>query len=586
MTRRPVILAVDDAPVVAAAITRDLRRRYGERHWVISAESGAAALAVVKELLEKREVIALVIADQRMPGVTGIELLREVATLSPQSRTVLLTAYADTQVAIDAINQVGLDHYLLKPWDPPDERLYPILDDLLKDWRSSTYLPWDGIQVLGAGWSVRTHELQSFLGRQRIPYHYADVETDPRAAESLSQLVDRLPGRTAGQMPGRVPAAPRLPVIVFADGEVAIDPDLRQVADKVGLRTEASAAHFDVVVVGAGPAGLAAAVYCAAEGVRCLVIEKGEIGGLASTSPRIENYLGFPAGIAGADLTRRARDQATRLGAEILSLRAVEQIRLEDPYRVVRLADGAEITASAVLVATGAAFARLPATGAERFHGAGIHYAVAHAEARHYEGQDVVIVGGGNSAAQAALLLGRHARIVHMLVRGTAPIASQYLLDALAANPKIEVSLGSSISEVRGDDRLAEVVVVRGDGEPRVIPATAVFVFVGVRPASDLVGDLVVRNDRGFILTGPQLLDRGALHGASGPRLARHTAWPLERDPMLLETSVPGIFAVGDVRAGTIGRVAWAAGEGGAAVSMILQYLKGWDAGSRGAAEG
>jgi len=559
MTKRPVILAVDDEPAVAGAITRDLRRRYGEKHWVISAGSGAEALNVVKELVEKREPLALVVADQRMPGVTGIDLLREVGKLSPLTRTVLLTAYADTQVAIDAINAVGLDHYLLKPWDPPDERLYPILDELLLDWRTSTYLPWDGIQVLGTGWSVRTHELQSFLARQRIPFHYADIETDAGASELLARLVTE---------------TPKLPVIVFADGTVSVDPDLKHVADKVGLRTEATSAAFDVVVIGAGPAGLAASVYCAAEGVRCLVIEKGEIGGLASTSPRIENYLGFPAGIAGADLTRRARDQAMRLGAEILSLRTAERIRLEDPYRVVQLADGAEITASAVLVATGAAFSRLPAAGAERFQGAGIHYAVGHAEAKLYEGQDVIVVGGGNSAAQAALLLGRHARVVHMLVRGAKPIASQYLIDALAANPRVTVSCESSITEVGGTDRLAEAVVMHA-GTSRTIPTTAIFVFVGVKPSSEVVGELVVRNASGFILTGPQLLHDGK----------RHAAWPLQRDPMLLETSVPGIFAVGDVRAGTIGRVAWAAGEGGAAVGMILQYLKGWDAGSRGAAE-
>ena len=593
MTKRPVILAVDDEPAVAGAITRDLRRRYGEKHWVISAGSGAEALNVVKELVEKREPLALVVADQRMPGVTGIDLLREVGKLSPLTRTVLLTAYADTQVAIDAINAVGLDHYLLKPWDPPDERLYPILDELLLDWRTSTYLPWDGIQVLGTGWSVRTHELQSFLARQRIPFHYADIETDAGASELLARLVTE---------------TPKLPVIVFADGTVSVDPDLKHVADKVGLRTEATSAAFDVVVIGAGPAGLAASVYCAAEGVRCLVIEKGEIGGLASTSPRIENYLGFPAGIAGADLTRRARDQAMRLGAEILSLRTAERIRLEDPYRVVQLADGAEITASAVLVATGASFSRLPAAGAERFQGAGIHYAVGHAEAKLYEGQDVIVVGGGNSAAQAALLLGRHARVVHMLVRGAKPIASQYLIDALAANPRVTVSCESSITEVRGNDqslarpsgrasenpdndqslarpsgrasenpdnhRLAEAVVMQA-GTSRTIPTTAIFVFVGVKPSSEVVGELVVRNASGFILTGPQLLHDGK----------RHAAWPLQRDPMLLETSVPGIFAVGDVRAGTIGRVAWAAGEGGAAVGMILQYLRGWDAGSRGAAE-
>jgi thioredoxin reductase (NADPH) len=334
-------------------------------------------------------------------------------------------------------------------------------------------------------------------------------------------------------------------------------------------------------------------VYCAAEGLRCLVIEKSEIGGLASTSPRIENYLGFPSGIAGADLTRRARDQATRLGAEILSLHTAESIRLADPYRVVRLADTTEITASAVLIATGAAFARLPAAGGERFHGAGIHYAVAAAEAKLYAGQDVIVVGGGNSAAQAALLLARQgARRIHMLVRGDAPIASRYLLDAVAATPLIELACNSAILEVRGADRLAEAVVRvsqrsassttaaertppsdAGDGSTeRVIAAAAIFVFVGVRPASDVVGDLVVRDARGFILTGPQLA-------------AHRAAWPLDRDPMLLETSVPGIFAVGDVRAGTIGRVAWAAGEGAAAVTMILQYLRGWEAGARGAAE-
>jgi thioredoxin reductase (NADPH) len=571
--KRPVILAVDDEPPVAAAITRDLRRRYGDRHWVISAGSGAEARAVVAELVEKREPIALVVADQRMPGVTGVELLRDVGQLSPQTRTVLLTAYADTQVAIDAINQVGLDHYLQKPWDPPEDRLYPILDELLRDWRTTTYLPWDGIQVLGAGWSVRTHELQGFLARQRIPFHYADVETDARATDQLARL--------AGD-------AAKLPVIVYADGTVAIDPDLRQVAEKVGLRTQATAAHYDVAIIGAGPAGLAASVYCVAEGLRCLVIEKSEIGGLASTSPRIENYLGFPAGIAGADLTRRARDQATRLGAEILSLHAAKSIRLADPYRVVELVAsegstggragdragehaGQEITASAVLVATGAAFARLPAAGAERFHGAGIHYAVAAAEAKLYAGQDVIVVGGGNSAAQAALLLARQgARRVHMLVRGDAPIASRYLLDAIAQTPVVELVCNSTVVEVRGEERLAEAVVAAPTAH--TITATAIFVFVGVRPSSDVVGDLVVRDARGFILTGPQLA-------------AHRAAWPLERDPMLLETSVPGIFAVGDVRAGTIGRVAWAAGEGGAAVSMILQYLRGWEAGSRGAAE-
>jgi thioredoxin reductase (NADPH) len=311
-------------------------------------------------------------------------------------------------------------------------------------------------------------------------------------------------------------------------------------------------------------------VFCAAEGVRCVVIEKGEIGGLASTSPRIENYLGFPSGIAGADLTRRARDQATRLGAEILSLRSAAEIRVEDPYKVIKLTDGTELTASAIVLATGASFGRLPAKGADRFHGTGVHYAVGTGEAKLYEGKQVIVVGGGNSAMQAALLLARYAAKVHVLVRGGKPIAAQYLLDAVALQPKIEVSYAAQIEELRGEAQLVDAVV----GE-RVIPCSAVFVFVGVKPASDVVGALVVRNDRGFILTGPQLHPGGTSH----PR------WPLSRDPYLLETSVPGIFAVGDVRAGTIGRVAWAAAEGGAAVGQVLEYLKGWDATSRGAAE-
>jgi thioredoxin reductase (NADPH) len=559
MTRKPVILAVDDEPPVAAAITRDLRRRYGEKYWVIGANSGAEAIATIEELVEKREPIALVVADQRMPNVTGIEVLTVVAKKAPQARTVLLTAYADTQVAIDAINKVGLDHYLQKPWDPPDDRLYPVLDDLLQDWRAQTYLPWDGIQVLGAAWSVRTHELQGFLSRQRIPYHYADVECDPRATELLAATVS---GTT------------RLPVVIYGDGTTAIDPDLRTVAEKVGLKTELQGTNFDVVIIGAGPAGLAASVFCAAEGVRCVVIEKGEIGGLAATSPRIENYLGFPAGIAGADLTRRARDQATRLGAEILSLRHATEIRAEDPYRIVKLSDGTELTANAVLIATGAAFGRLPAIGADRYHGTGVHYAVGTGEARLYEGKDVVLVGGGNSSLQAALLLARYVKMCHVLVRGDKPIAAQYLLDAIAGHPRITVSCNSAISEVRGGEVLDEALVKHPEGT-RSIPCTAVFVFVGVKPSSAVVGDLVVRNDRGFILTGPQLHAGGV----------RHPRWPLARDPFLLETSVPGVFAVGDVRAGTIGRVAWAAAEGGAAVGQILEYLKGWDSTTRGAAE-
>ena len=558
--RPPVILAVDDEPAVLRAVARDLTRRYAKDYRIVSAGSGDEALATLAELARRGDVVALIVADQRMPGIEGTRMLEQARPHCADAKTVLLTAYADTQAAIDAINRVGLDHYLMKPWDPPEDRMYPILDDLLADWRASTYLPWDGIRVFGTGWSARTHELKSFLARQRVPYRYGDVETDATAAAALRTY--------AGD-------ALRVPTVVLGSGEVLVEPELRQVADAIGLSTQPRSRHYDLIVIGAGPAGLAASVYAAAEGLACLVIERGEIGGLASTSPKIENYLGFPAGIAGADLTRRARDQATRLGAEILSLHEVVGIGVEEPYRVVHLAGGEEMTASAVLVATGAAFRELPAEGAERFRGAGIYYAAAHSEAAQYSDQDVLVVGGANSAAQAALLLSRYARRVHMLVRGPGLVASQYLIDAVGAVPAIEVHLQTTVEAIRGDQRIEEVTV-RGPEGARALPAHALFVFVGVRPASDVVRGLCVTDDKGFLLTGPQLR-RGGAWPAS---------WPLARDPMLLETNVPGLFAVGDVRAGTIGRVAWAAGEGGAAVSMILQYLKGWETGARTAVEG
>lgn len=542
MSRLPIILAVDDEAPVLAAVTRDLRRRYAKDYRVLGAGSAAAALDTLATLHDAGEPVALIVCDQRMPELEGTAMLARAAPLAPHAKKVLLTAYADTQAAIDAINRVGLDHYLLKPWDPPEERLYPVLDDLLRDWRRSTYLPWDGIRVYGAAWSARAHEIRTFLARQRIPFHYVDVDV-----ERLDDV--------------------QVPTVRMPDGTQLVQPELAALAAQVGLNVDAEHDHYDLVVIGAGPAGLAASVYAAAEGLHCLVIERGEVGGLASTSPRIENYLGFPSGIAGADLTRRAHDQANRLGAEILSMREVKRIRVAEPYRIIELADGHELTASAVLIATGARFRTLPAKDAAKFHGTGIFYACTHADLPHFAGKTVHVIGGGNSAAQAALLLARTAAKVSMLVRGAPAIASQYLLDAIAAEPKVELRLNTEVSEARGDDQLEALVI---DGE--VERSDGLFVFVGVRPSSELVADLCLRNDRGFLLTGPQLGGRPA-------------GWPLDRDPLLLECSVPGIFAAGDVRQGTIGRVAWAAAEGGACVTMVLEYLRGWKTGSRGAAE-
>jgi thioredoxin reductase (NADPH) len=549
----PIILTVDDDIQVCNAIERDLRRHYGQTYRIMKATSAAVALETVQRLKQRNEQIALFLADQRMPEMEGIDFLAEAMKFYPEARKVLLTAYADTQAAIAAINRIGLDHYLMKPWSPPEQNLYPVLDDLLEDWNRSVGVPYDGIRVAGTLWSASSHVIKDFLSRSQIPYKWLDIEHDAEARV----LVDAVNGE----------GGHRLPVIFFPDGTTLIDPDITTLAEKVGLRTQATQPFYDLIIVGAGPAGLAAAVYGASEGLRTLLIDKVTTGGQAGTSSRIENYLGFPNGLSGADLARRATAQATRLGAEILTAREVVQIRAEDPYKFVKLSDGTELSCKAVIIATGASLRTLDLPGISGLTGAGVYYGAALTEAAYYRGKPMFVVGGANSAGQGAMFFSRYASCVTMLVRGSSlqKDMSQYLIDQIDSTPNITVRTRCSIVEAIGTERLESLAIQDLDtGQVETHPAAALFVFIGASPHSEFVADVVERNDAGFILTGPDLFRDGN----------RPKGWRLSRDPYLLETSVPGIFAVGDIRQDTIRRVASAVGQGSTAVSFVHQYLK------------
>jgi thioredoxin reductase (NADPH) len=493
--------------------------------------------------------VALFLVDQRMPEMSGVEFLMEALQSYPQAKRVLLTAYADTQAAIDSINEVGLNYYLMKPWHPPEEKLYPILDELLEDWKVHVRLPYEGIRIAGTLWSLSSHEAKDFLTRHQIPYQWLDIEAEPSARKLVEDASPQI----------------KLPVVFFPDGTVLTAPGLRELADKVGLQTRAGLPFYDLVVIGSGPAGLAAAVYAGSEGLKCVVIEKAAPGGQAGSSPKIENYLGFPSGISGDDLTRRAVSQAKRFGVEILSAQEAKQVRLKDEYRIVCLADGTEISCHAVLVATGASFHILKMPGADTLTGAGIYYGAAYTEAMYYKDRNVVVVGGANSAAQGALYLSRFACKVTVLVRGPQPTASKYLVDAMHDNPKIEILTDTDLIDIKGMNVLEQVIVKNTkSGEIQTLDCPALFVFIGVLPQSQLVSNLVKCNEKGYIYTGPDLMiDKQPPPG-----------WPLERDPFLLETSVPGFFAAGDVRYGTNHRVGSAVGEGAIAYAMIKEYLK------------
>jgi thioredoxin reductase (NADPH) len=546
---KPVIVAVDDDPQVLGAVRRDLRSKYAADYRIVSVGSGAEAISVVSDLKGRGDTVALFLVDQRMPGMEGTELLIETRALYPDARRVLLTAYADTEAAISAINEADLDHYLMKPWDPPDERLFPVLDDLLNDWWANNPPPYDGIRVIGTRWSPATYEIKDFLARNQVPYRFLDVERDAEAEVVME----------AG-------AHEAIPVVLLPDGTSLVAPDRYTLAQQIGLQTEADSPFYDLIIAGGGPAGLAAAVYGASEGLRTVLIEQAAPGGQAGTSSRIENYLGFPSGISGGDLARRAVTQASRLGAEILSASVVD-LRIEDGTKIVTLSTGVELRARAVLIATGMTVRRLAVPGYERFEGAGVYYGAAPSEAATYAGGEVYVVGGANSAGQAAMMFSKHAAKVTMVVRSDSLEAkmSQYLVDQIQAQDNIEVLLGTRVVEVLGEDRVERIRLenLLAD-EVSERAASAVFIFVGAVPHSAFLEGVVAHDSHGFIYTGPDL--------ALATDSPHH--WTEGRDPYPLETSEPGIFAAGDVRFGVVRRVASAVGQGSVAVSMIHQYLE------------
>jgi thioredoxin reductase (NADPH) len=549
---KPVIITVDDEPHVLNAIERDLRDKYHKDYRIVKAGSGTEALETLQELKRRNAPVALFLADQRMPEMSGTQFLEKAMRLYPDARKVLLTAYADTDAAISSINTIGLDHYLLKPWDPPDQNLYPVLDDLLGDWSASVPLPYDGIRVAGTQWSSSCHTVKDFLTRNQVPYQWVDIEKD----EQVKELVDSI-GKEGV----------KLPVVFFPDGGYLVDPSSRTLAEKIGLYARPQRPFYDLIIVGAGPAGLAAAVYGASEGLRTIVIEKEAAGGQAGTSARIENYLGFPQGVSGGDLARRATAQAKRLGAEILTPREVVKVRVEDPYRFVTLNDGTELSCHALLVATGMTVRKPDVPGIESFVGGSVYYGAALTEAKHYQDRQVFIIGGANSAGQGAVFLSRYASRVTILKRGKSleESMSQYLIDQIKGTKNIEVRLQTEIAAVQGTNRLESITLRHSEtGETEKAPADAVFLFIGAVPHSEIVAGIVDLNEEGFILTGPDLV-----HGERRPR-----NWKLQRDPYLMETSVPGIFAAGDVRHNVVRRVASAVGQGSVVISLVHKYLE------------
>lgn len=549
---RPIIFTVDDDVSVSQAIARDLRSRYSDRYRIIRATSGAEALTALEEFARRDAPVALVLSDHRMPEMTGIELLDRVRPIAPGAKLLLLTAYADTDVAIRAINSIGLDHYLMKPWAPPEERLYPVLDDLLDDWDRANRQRFDGVRVVGNRWSERSYDTRMFLARNHVHYQWLELERDPEA-----QRLHELFSGSAGEPP----------LVLLPDGTVLHGASTLELADALGLHTTTESTLYDVVVVGAGPAGLAAGVYAASEGLSVAVIERDAPGGQAGQSARIENYLGFPNGLSGADLSHRAATQARRLGAEMVLARSVDALEPRGSIHALRFDDGTEIEARAVIVATGVSYRLLPADGLSELTGRGVFYGASANDARNTKGDDVYIVGAANSAGQAALNLAEHAGRVVMSVRGSSLDASmsKYLVDRVLASDRIDVRLRTEIARGGGTDHLEWLTLVdRDTGVEEEVKANWLYAFIGAKPRTDWLGDAVMRDEHGFILTGPDVTAIASDQPGS---------WPLGRTPFLLETSTPGVFAAGDVRRSSMKRVASAVGEGSSAISNVHLYL-------------
>lgn len=549
MADKPVILTVDDDPAVLQSISRDLRKQYGDQFRIVRADSGDKALEVTEQLKLRGDTVALFLADQRMPGMNGVEFLEQGSEIFPKAKRALLTAYADTNAAISAINDARLDYYLLKPWDPPEEKLYPVLDDLIQDWRANFKPEFKGVRVISDRWSSLSHDLRDFLSRNQIPYRWLDIESSEEA-QKLTEYADSEKSSDC------------LPLVITSEGEKLVKPTVTDLAQQVGLQTEAAKPFYDLVIIGGGPAGLAAAVYGASEGLRTVMVEKEAPGGQAGTSSRIENYLGFPVGLSGDDLARRAVTQAKRFGVEILTPQAATSVRVEGDYRIITLSDGKEISCHALILAMGVAWRRLKVPGVEQFTGSGVYYGAAKTEAPACKGEEVYVVGGANSAGQAAMYFSKYARKVNMLVRGESLVKSmsQYLIDQIDETDNIEVMPFHSVKEAQGGDRLETILVEDSQtGEVKTFPTNYLFIFIGATPSTEWLGDTVQRDERGFLCTGP---DIEAKRG-----------WPLERDRFLLETDVPGIFAVGDVRHGSVKRVASGVGEGSICVQFVHRHL-------------
>ena len=550
-TIRTAILTVDDDPGVSRAVARDLRRRYGDRHRIVRAESAAAALDALRQMKLRGDLVAVILADYRMPELNGIEFLEQAMDIYPGARRVLLTAYADTNAAINAINVVDLDHYLLKPWDPPEEKLYPVVDALLDAWMESDHRPVPETKVVGHRWSARCSEVREFLARNQVPYRWYNSDEpegkrllDAAGADGLS-----------------------LPVVITPDGEALVEPGDAELAARVGLATTPSADFYDLIVIGGGPAGLGAAVYGASEGLRTVLVERLATGGQAGQSSRIENYLGFPDGVSGAQLTERARRQATKFGAEVLTTREVTKVETRGSARRVTFADGTSIDAHTVILATGVSYRRLDAPGLDQLTGRGVYYGSALTEATACLGQDVYIVGGANSAGQAAVYLSRHAKSVTILVRGPSleRSMSYYLIRQIEAIGSIRVRTCTEVVSASGEDHLEQLTLRNtASGTTETVDAQLLFLFIGAAPLTDWLDGVVDRDEHGFVLTGPDLLVEGR-----APR-----DWPLDRPPYHLETSVPGVFAAGDVRSESAKRVASAVGEGAMAVMLVHRYLE------------